>query len=71
VPELPDIVVYIEALERRIVGHVLERVLVAGPFLLRTRCRRWTRCRAQVTAIRRLGSGSRLGSTMMFGWFFT
>jgi formamidopyrimidine-DNA glycosylase len=35
-PELPDIVVYIEALERRIVGHVLERVLVAGPFLLRT-----------------------------------
>jgi formamidopyrimidine-DNA glycosylase len=36
VPELPDIVVYIEALERRIVGHVLERVLVAGPLLLRT-----------------------------------
>jgi len=35
-PELPDIVVYIEALERRIVSHVLERVLVAGPFLLRT-----------------------------------
>jgi len=36
VPELPDIVVYIEALERRVVGHVLERVVVAGPFLLRT-----------------------------------
>jgi len=36
VPELPDIVVYMEALERRIVGRVLERVLVAGPFLLRT-----------------------------------
>jgi len=35
VPELPDIVVYMEALERRVVGHVLERVLVAGPFLLR------------------------------------
>ena len=35
-PELPDIVVYIEALERRILGRVLERVLVAGPFLLRT-----------------------------------
>jgi formamidopyrimidine-DNA glycosylase len=35
-PELPDIVVYIEALERRIVGRVLERALVAGPFLLRT-----------------------------------
>jgi formamidopyrimidine-DNA glycosylase len=36
VPELPDIVVYIEALERRIVGHTLERLLVAAPFLLRT-----------------------------------
>jgi formamidopyrimidine-DNA glycosylase len=36
VPELPDIVVYIEALERRILEHVLVRVLVAGPFLLRT-----------------------------------
>jgi formamidopyrimidine-DNA glycosylase len=35
-PELPDIVIYIEALERRILGHVLERVQVAGPFLLRT-----------------------------------
>src|SRR5262245_40092627 len=35
-PELPDIVVYIEALEQRIVGHVLERVQIAGPFLLRT-----------------------------------
>lgn len=35
-PELPDIVVYIEALERRILGEVLERVLVASPYLLRT-----------------------------------
>ena len=35
-PELPDIVVYLEALERRILGRVLERVHVAGPFLLRT-----------------------------------
>ncbi len=35
-PELPDITVYIEALERRIVGCVLERALVAGPLLLRT-----------------------------------
>jgi len=35
-PELPDIVVYIEALESRILGHVLERVQVRGPFLLRT-----------------------------------
>jgi len=35
-PELPDIVVYIEALERRILGHVLEEILAPGPSLLRT-----------------------------------
>ncbi len=35
-PELPDIVVYIEALEKRIVGETLEHVRVASPFLLRT-----------------------------------
>lgn len=35
-PELPDIVVYIEALEKRVVGHVLESADVRGPFLLRT-----------------------------------
>jgi formamidopyrimidine-DNA glycosylase len=36
VPELPDITVYIEALERRIVGHTLEKVRLASPFILRT-----------------------------------
>src|SRR5689334_22870680 len=35
-PELPDIVVYIDALEHRILGHTLERIEIAGPFLLRT-----------------------------------
>ena len=35
-PELPDIVVYIEALEKRIQGSTLERVRIASPFLLRT-----------------------------------
>jgi len=35
-PELPDIVVYIEALHERILGHRLERVRLASPFLLRT-----------------------------------
>jgi formamidopyrimidine-DNA glycosylase len=35
-PELPDIIVYIEALERRILGHSLERIQIRGPFLLRT-----------------------------------
>jgi len=36
VPELPDIVVYLEALEKRILGQTLERIRIAGPFLLRT-----------------------------------
>src|SRR5271165_5165854 len=35
-PELPDITVYIEALERRIVGEPLEKVRVNNPFLVRT-----------------------------------
>ena len=35
-PELPDIVVYIEALEERIVGEPLERIRLHSPFLLRT-----------------------------------
>jgi formamidopyrimidine-DNA glycosylase len=36
VPELPDIIAYIEALESRILGKHLERVRLASPFLLRT-----------------------------------
>jgi formamidopyrimidine-DNA glycosylase len=36
VPELPDIVVYIEALESRIRGQVLDKIRVVSPFLLRT-----------------------------------
>jgi formamidopyrimidine-DNA glycosylase len=36
VPELPDIVVYIEALEKRVLGQRLEQVRIASPFLLRT-----------------------------------
>ena len=35
-PELPDITVYLEALEQRILGHVLHRSVIGGPFLLRT-----------------------------------
>src|ERR1700683_4636337 len=35
-PELPDIVLYIEALEKRILGNRLERVRIASPFFLRT-----------------------------------
>src|SRR2546430_15045504 len=35
-PELPDVVVYIEALERRIMGARLERVRLLSPFVLRS-----------------------------------
>jgi formamidopyrimidine-DNA glycosylase len=35
-PELPDVVVYIEALGSRIVGHTLQGIRIAHPFLLRT-----------------------------------
>jgi formamidopyrimidine-DNA glycosylase len=35
-PELPDIVVYLESLDHRIRGHTLERIRLASPFLLRS-----------------------------------
>jgi len=35
-PELPDIVVYIEALDKRILGQVIENIRLVSPFLLRT-----------------------------------
>ena len=35
-PELPDVTVYVEALERRIVGHRLEQIRLNSPFVLRT-----------------------------------
>jgi formamidopyrimidine-DNA glycosylase len=35
-PELPDIVAYLEALQSRVVGHPLTRVRIVSPFLLRT-----------------------------------
>jgi formamidopyrimidine-DNA glycosylase len=36
VPELPDVVVYIEALTAKITGRVLERVTLRSPFVLRS-----------------------------------
>ena len=35
-PELPDVIAYIHALESRIVGQRLQRIRLASPFLLRT-----------------------------------
>jgi formamidopyrimidine-DNA glycosylase len=35
-PELPDVTVYVEALQQRIVAHTFRRVQIRGPFLLRS-----------------------------------
>lgn len=35
-PELPDITVYLDALERRVLGRSLDRITLKSPFLLRT-----------------------------------
>ena len=35
-PELPDITIYLEALERRVLRQPLNQVRIASPFLLRT-----------------------------------
>ena len=69
-PELPDITVYIEALEQRILGHTLVQAQIASVFLVRT-------IEPPVDALRRaqgfLDSGAsanalRLDSITMCGW---
>ena len=55
-PELPDITVYLEALQPRILNQRLERVLVSSPFLLRTAVPPITSVEGKkVVALRRLG----------------
>jgi formamidopyrimidine-DNA glycosylase len=61
-PELPDIVVYLEALEHRVLGHVLERLRIAGPFLLRTALPPIDSVQGhKVTELRRVGKRIALG----------
>jgi formamidopyrimidine-DNA glycosylase len=61
-PELPDIVVYLEALENHVLGHVLERVRIVGPFLLRTALPPIDSVQGhKVTALRRIGKRIALG----------
>jgi len=56
VPELPDVTVYIEHLERRVRGRPLERVRIAGPSLLRTVDPPLASAQGRrVTGLRRLG----------------
>jgi formamidopyrimidine-DNA glycosylase len=62
VPELPDITVYIEALEARVKGHVLEKISIGSPFLLRTADPPLASVFGQrVRALRRLGKRIAIG----------
>src|SRR6266498_3834337 len=55
-PELPDVVVYVESLERRIVGERLDRVRLISPFVLRTVVPPLAAAEGRrVDAVRRLG----------------
>lgn len=61
-PELPDIVVYLDALERRIKGRRLTRVRIANPFLLRSIAPPLQAVEgATVVALRRLGKRLAIG----------
>jgi formamidopyrimidine-DNA glycosylase len=62
-PELPDITVYIEALEQRILGEVLLDVRVATPFLLRTASPPLITANGhKITALRRVGKRIAIGT---------
>jgi formamidopyrimidine-DNA glycosylase len=55
-PELPDVVVYLDCLRPRVVGRALDRVRVANPFLVRTYDPPLSDCHGQpVRGLRRLG----------------
>src|SRR2546427_8569013 len=62
-PELPDIVVYLEALQSRVVGERLERLRIASPFLLRSVDPRPEDLAGR--SVRRLG---RLGKRIVFSF---
>jgi len=55
-PEYPDLTVYLEHLDKRIVGYVLERVVIRQPFLLRTAVPPLASVeKKRVTGLRRIG----------------
>jgi formamidopyrimidine-DNA glycosylase len=63
-PELPDIVVYIEALEPRILGQTIEKVRIASPFLLRSIDPPVSSVEgATVTGLKRIGKRIAIGVT--------
>jgi formamidopyrimidine-DNA glycosylase len=61
-PELPDLTVYLEALDRRIVRQRLERVQIASPFVLRTALPPLQSAHGlRVNAVRRVGKRIAIG----------
>jgi len=56
VPELPDITIYLDALNRRVLGQTLTRIRIASPFLLRTAVPPISACDGRkVVALLRIG----------------
>ena len=71
-PELPDIAVYIEALERRILQRKLERVRLSSPFLLRTVTPPIQELEGRsVQNLRRIGKRIAIGFEQDSGWCCT
>jgi formamidopyrimidine-DNA glycosylase len=62
-PELPDITVYLDALEKRVVGQVLEKIRVPDVFVLRT-----AKPPIDALAGRRVTALRRLGKRIVFGF---
>jgi formamidopyrimidine-DNA glycosylase len=61
-PELPDVTVYLEALQSRLLGQTLERAALKNPFLLRTADPPLQSCEGhRVVALRRLGKRIAIG----------
>lgn len=54
-PELPDITVYVECLQRRIVGRTIDKLKLGNPFFLRTVTPSWTKVAGhEVVGVERL-----------------
>ncbi|MBS0379493.1 MAG: formamidopyrimidine-DNA glycosylase [Proteobacteria bacterium] len=61
-PEIPDLEVYREALEGRLAGHILERIQLVSPFLLRTAVPPIASAEGRrVVAVRRVGKRLAVG----------
>jgi formamidopyrimidine-DNA glycosylase len=63
VPELPDVTIYLEALEARVLSHTLEKVRLANPFVLRT-----VEPSPSDLAGKKVTSLRRLGKRIVFGF---